>query len=59
MLEGKVNSLPSHIQAVYVQNILKILNVILKEASTEHIVEVNNTELISRISRLRFQLLHL
>lgn len=40
MLEGKVNSLPSHIQAVYVQNILKILNVILREASTKHAVEV-------------------
>ena len=40
MLEGKVNSLPSHIQAVYVQNILKILNVILKEASSKHVIEV-------------------
>lgn len=40
MLSGKVNLLPNHIQSVYVQNILKILNIILKEASQEHIVEV-------------------
>lgn len=42
MLEGKVNALPSHIQSVYVQNILKILCIILKNTSTEHAIEVSN-----------------
>lgn len=40
MLEGKVNALPSHIQSVYVQNILKILCIILKNTSTEHAIEL-------------------
>lgn len=40
MLGSKVNSLPNHIQSVYVQNILKILNIILKGASQEHAVQV-------------------
>ncbi len=43
MLGGKVTSLPNHIQSVYVQNILKILNIILKDASQELALEVSYT----------------
>ncbi|XKL64128.1 hypothetical protein PGB90_004214 [Kerria lacca] len=43
MLGSKVNSLPNHIQSVYVQNILKILNIILKGASQEHAVQLCET----------------
>lgn len=53
MLSGKVNLLPNHIQSVYVQNILKILNIILKEASQEHIVEVIFDSFFAH-SRLQF-----
>lgn len=53
MLSGKVNSLPNHIQSVYVQNILKILSVILKNESPEEGIEVNNSILCSKKSSSR------
>lgn len=35
-----MNALPGHIQAVYVQNILKVLTVLLTKSSHEHAIEV-------------------
>lgn len=35
MLGGRVNNLPGHIQAVYVQNILKVLTVLLTRSTVE------------------------
>ncbi|XP_075228481.1 AP-3 complex subunit delta-1-like isoform X2 [Lycorma delicatula] len=38
MLGGRVNSLPGHIQAVYVQNILKVLTVLLTKSPVSHAI---------------------
>lgn len=40
MLTGRVNSLPGHIQAVYVHNILKVFSVILVDADAEKAAKV-------------------
>lgn len=53
MLGGKVNTLPNHIQSVYVQNILKILSIIMKEESSELAVEVSNIAYRPRIKGVK------
>lgn len=40
MLTGRVNSLPGHIQAVYVHNILKVFSIILIDADTEKAIKL-------------------
>lgn len=41
MLTGKVHSLPGHIQAAYVQNIMKVLSIILLNGDTQQSIKVN------------------
>lgn len=41
MLTGKVHSLPGHIQAAYVQNIMKVLSIILSKGDTQQSIKVN------------------
>lgn len=41
MLTGKVHSLPGHIQAAYVQNIMKVLSIILAKGDTQQSIKVN------------------
>jgi len=40
MLTGKVHSLPGHIQAAYVQNIMKVLSVILSKGDIQQSIKV-------------------
>lgn len=40
MLTGKVHSLPGHIQAAYVQNIMKVLSIILSKGDNEQSIKV-------------------
>jgi len=40
MLNGKVHSLPGHIQAAYVQNIMKVLSIILSKRDTQQSIKV-------------------
>lgn len=40
MLTGKVHSLPGHIQAAYVQNIMKVLSIILSKGDTQQSIKV-------------------
>lgn len=40
MLGGRVNALPGHIQAVYVQNILKVVTVLLTKSTVEQSILV-------------------
>lgn len=41
MLTGKVHSLPGHIQAAYVQNIMKVLSVILSKGDIQQSIKVS------------------
>lgn len=40
MLTGKVHSLPGHIQAAYVQNIMKVLAIILCKGDNQQSIKV-------------------
>jgi len=46
MLNGKVHSLPGHIQAAYVQNIMKVLSIILSKRDTQQSIKVFSHYLI-------------
>jgi AP-3 complex subunit delta-1 len=53
MLRGRVFALPGHIQAVYVQNILKLFSNILTHAEEEQDVEKISKVIIHKIFSLK------
>lgn len=53
MLTGKVHSLPGHIQAAYVQNIMKVLAIILSKGDNQQSIKVYS--LINKINNLKLK----
>lgn len=53
MLTGKVHSLPGHIQAAYVQNIMKVLAIILSKGDNQQSIKVYS--LVNKINKLKFE----
>jgi len=51
MLTGKVHSLPGHIQAAYVQNIMKVLAIILSKGDNQQSIKVYS--LVNKINKLK------
>jgi len=51
MLTGKVHSLPGHIQAAYVQNIMKVLAIILSKGDNQQSIKVYS--LVNKINKFK------
>lgn len=58
MLTGKVHSLPGHIQAAYVQNIMKVLSVILSNGDTQQSIKVYSLFNIKKSAIMLYVIYH-